>query len=590
MVISLILDLILAALVLFITAFSAAPIVFSACPGARWLTKMSISFVMGFALIEMAAIACSILGIHSLWLQCGVVLAGLAWFFCNWKKILSRKAIVLDREDGAVLAIATLYLVVCLFFFDRIILWMGGDSLAHAEVIRMLLDGAVLPVSIPPFGSYWEYYPKGFHLFCYPWASVFPILNVVQTIPVLITTVTPVLLYSVARELSRKDEAIYVFILACVVFSAPYSNLIWAGYPTITAEMFLVAAMLSIIIDKRLLPVFLLGVLFSHARLLALSIAVLLFWLIGTRLSRCLPDLRKREFALIAASAIVAVAMACLVLPIHRPEFLISIVSSHSTASEYAARWYPAFLSLFGAAIAFFRRDRMGLLALCWAAAVSCVVLLVDVGLLSIIGTADRLLLDLYLPLSLLAAAALSRMDGSDGRIRAAFILILVLCGFLGMGAVFHSYTASWAMPSADYDAIQWLGKQNFSDALCINLDETGAWIYPLTGMTVVNRRIIPDVKTIKLSTVREIIADPNSDAVMSALKRSGYVRSLIYVSYESLSNPRYVPPFSKYSRAFPHVNLSFSRNSYDLVYDRGAHIYGFPRGAFSAQIGAKIN
>lgn len=581
MVISLILDLILVALVLFITALSAAPIIFSACPGARWLTKMSIAFVTGFALIELAGILCSFLGFHSLLLQLGVVIAGLAWFFCNRKKILSRKAIALDREDGAVLAIAALYLVACLLFFDRIIIWMGGDSLAHAEVIRMLLDGNVIPVSVPPFGSYWEYYPKGFHLFSYPWASVFPLPNIVQTIPVLITTITPLLFYSVARELSRKDEAIYVFILACVVFSAPYSNLIWAGYPTITAEMFLVAALLSVIVDKRLLPVFLAGVLFSHARLLALTIVVLLFWLIGSRMSSSLPDKRKRQLALIAAAGIMAVASACLILPIHRPEFLVSIVSSQSTASEYAARWYPAFLSLFGAAIAFFRRDRMGILALSWAAAVSCVVLLADVGLLSFIGTADRLLLDLYLPLSLLAASALSRMDGSDSRIRASFILILVLCGFFGMGAVFHSYTASWAIPSADYDAIQWLGKQNFSDALCINLDETGAWVYPLTGMTVAHHRMLRPDRGIGLGAIRSIIANPARPGVIKALNASGYNRSLIYVSYVSLARQGYVPPFAQHSGKFPSVNLNFSKDSYDLIYDKGARIYGYPRGAF---------
>ena len=180
-----------------------------------------------------------------------------------------------------------------------------------------------------------------------------------------------------------------------------------------------------------------------------------------------------------------------LALSAHKPEFLISIFTNQNLAGEYAARWYPAFLSLFGAVIAFSRRDRMDILALSWAGAVALMVLLADTGPLRFVGSADRLLLGLYLPLSLLAASALSKMDGAGPKVRAGFMLVLILCGALGMGAVFYSYAGSWAIPQEDYRAIMWLGEQNYSDALCINLDETGAWVYPLTGMQVANPRMI---------------------------------------------------------------------------------------------------
>jgi len=586
MVMDLILEVILAFVVLSITTICAAPIVFYMASRARWLTRIALSFVLGFTLITLAGILSAFLCVNPMMLQGGVVLVGFGLFLRDRKKIAGSKERRLDLEDWMALAIGSLYLFLCLFFFDRIIIWMGGDALAHAEIIRMLLDGKTVPISVPPLGSYWEYYPKGFHLFSYPWAKAFPILDVLRTIPILITAVTPVLLYSIARELGCRVEAIYAFILACFVFPAHYSYLIWAGYPSVTAEMLLVAALLSLLVEKRLLPILLLGVLFCHGRLLALSCGVLLLWMAVTRLSCYRPTTRTGYAALIAVASIAVSIAAGLALSAHRPEFLISIFTNQNLAGEYAARWFPAFLSLFGAVMAFSRRDRIDLLALSWAGAVALMVLLADTGQLRFVGTADRLLLGLYLPLSLLAASALAKMDGAVPKVRAGFMLVLILCGALAMGAVFYSYTGSWAITEDDYNAITWLGEQNYSDALYINLDETGAWVYPLTGMHVASPRVwAAAVVPFDGSLTQKIIANPGSSEVIEALRGSAYNRSLIYISNVSLSRPGYVPPFAENSGIFPAVDLSFPLESYDLIYSSGAYIYGFPKGAFSSEI-----
>ena len=39
---------------------------------------------------------------------------------------------------------------------------MAGDAVAHAEMMRMLIDGQTLPIKLPMLGYYWEYYPKDF--------------------------------------------------------------------------------------------------------------------------------------------------------------------------------------------------------------------------------------------------------------------------------------------------------------------------------------------------------------------------------------------------------------------------------------------
>ena len=587
----LILDILLTLSVLGTTTICAAPIVSSMAPEARWLTKMALSFVLGFTLITLAGIFSAFLGVNPMMLQGGVVLAGFGLFLHDWKKIAGVGGGRLDREDWTALAIGSFYLLLCLFFFDRIIIWMGGDALAHAEIIRMLLDGKTVPVSVPPLGSYWEYYPKGFHFFSYPWARAFPILDVLRTIPILITAVTPLLLYSIAREMGRREEAIYAFILACFVFPAHYSYLIWAGYPSVTAEMLLVAALLSVLVEKRLLPILLLGVLFSHGRLLALACGVLLLWMAVTPLSRYRLTTRACYAALVTVACITVGIAAGLAISAHRPEFLISIITNQNLAGEYAARWFPAFLALFGAVIAFSRRDRIDLLALSWAGSVALIVLLADTGPVSFVGSADRLLLGLYLPLSLLAASVLSKMDVAGPRVRAGFMLVLLFSGALGMGAVFHSYEGSWAIPQEDYKAIMWLGEQNYSDALCINLDETGGWVYPLTGMQVAYPRTMTEAMApFDWNLKQKIITDPGSLDAIKALRRSGYNRSLIYISNVSLSRPGYVPPFAEYLGVYPAVNLSFPEESYDLIYSRGAYIYGFPKGAFSSEISKHRN
>jgi hypothetical protein len=257
-----------------------------------------------------------------------------------------------------------------------------------------------------------------------------------------------------------------------------------------------------------------------------------------------------------------------LFIPIHRPEFLSNVFSSRSLSSEFIAIWYPAFLALFGAGIAIFRREKLDRLAIGWASAVALIVLLADIGPLSFVGTADRLLLVLYLPLSLFGAVALSRMDGGDRKVRFLFLLLLILVGSAAMGGIFYSYAESWRMPQEDYNAIMWLSGLNLSDAICINVDETGAWVYPLAGIPVAMPR------GSKFALSEGIIKDPGDPAVLEGLRRIENQIVLIYVSSVSIMYPGLVPPFREYESTYPNVNMSFPSADYELIYNKGAKIY----------------
>jgi hypothetical protein len=573
----LILHILLALAILGVTVICGLPLVRSA--GTRSLTRIALSFALGYVLLSTAGIAGALVGIDTIVPQVCTVIA--CAFLCARFYVHHRSeahgpgSLDLDRDDRIVLCVGALYLIIVILFFDRLGQWMGGDAVAHAEMVRMLLEGQTLPVGLPRLESYWEYYPKGFHYYAYLWAKAFPILDVIQTVPIVITAVTPLLLYALVREMKQDAASAYTFVLACLAFPAHYSYLIWGGYPSAAAEMLLVAAVLAAVVRRWALLVLLPGILLSHARLLALAIGVLFCWGQTEWLRR---HLTARHQIVIFGGLVALVAA---YLSIHRPEYLVSVFSDRGLASEFVARWYPALLALFGGAIALVRRGKLDRLALAWAGAVIFIVLLADSGPLRFVGTADRLLLVFYLPLSILAALALCRMDGGDTRMKAAFLLVLIAIGSASMGIVLYSYAGAWGLPQEDYDAIMWLSGQNLSDAVCINLDETGAWVYPLTGIRVANPRMGPGAPPFDRNLIPKIIADPGSPDVTRALCSVG-ARYLIFISSVSISRPGYVPPFAEYSQIYPVVNMNFSEDSYDLIYQNGTYIFGFPKGAFS--------
>ena len=538
--------------------------------GRRTLTRISLSFALGYVLLATAGMFGSQLNMNPIILQIFVAMAGvilcIRFYFLNRSELKGSVFLDFDRKDWIVLGSFSIYMFICILFFDRLVIWMAGDAVAHSEMIRMLIDGQTLPIKLPLLGNYWEYYPKGFHYYAYFWTKAFPLLDVVQTVPALINAFTPMLLYSILREIGQDSASSYAFLLSSFAFSTHYSYLIWGGYPSAAAEMLLVAAVLACILKMRIILIALfLGMLFSHPRILALGVGFLLFWWLAEDLRQ---RLSSRHFYMLASCFLFLVAA---YVSMHRPEYLVSIFSDQDLASQFVARWYPGLLALFGAAIAAVRGGQLNRMALLWAGSWILAVLMADSGLLSILGTADRLMLSLYLPLSILAALALERMDGGDLRIRASFLLVLIAVGAASMGLVLYSYAGSWGLPQEDYDATIWLSGQNLSDAVCINVDEIGAWIYPLTGIPASNARIAATGFAYGLP--ERIRIDPGNSTVVGELRSIGHENVLIYVSSVSLLRPGHTPPFAGHG-PFPLLNLSYPEEVYELLYDKGARIY----------------
>jgi len=561
-------DILLALATISVTIVCGFPIVRNAV--TCFMTRVVLAFALGYVLISTAGIVGVLLRIDPIVPQICVVLAGAILSakssFLNRSDVNGLVSLDLDRDDWIILGSGALYLIICILFFDRLVMWMAGDAVAHAEMVRMLLDGQTLPIGLPLIANPWEYYPKGFHYYAYFWAKTFPIINVIQTVPVLITAATPLLLYSIVREMKQDAASVYAFLLACFAFSAHYSYLIWGGYPSAAAEMLLVAGVLAAVLNMRLLLLVLsLGAFLSHPRIFVLGMALLLFWILAEQLRL---HLSARRLCLFSGGLLVLGAS---YLSIHRPEYLASVLSDQDLASQFVARWYPALLSLFGGAAAAVRRERIDRIVLIWAGLWILIALLADFGPLSLLGPTDRLLLSIYLPFSLLAALALSRMDGGNARIKASFLMILIAIGAASMGLVLYSYEGSWGLPQEDYDAMMWLSGQNLSDAVCINVDETGAWVHPLTGIPNSCPRGTPNGFSWGLAD--RIRLDPSNRTVLDELRCVGHQNVLIYVSSVSVLRPGHTPPFAGHE-PFPLVNSSYPETDYELLYDKGARIY----------------
>ena len=595
-----------ALIILSLTVLCGAPFVYHLNKNNNIITKLSLSFVIGYTLLSLTGLLANIVGINPFFAQLSVLFLSAIGFFVlardRFLGIKFRSDIKIrqrfEKEDALVLVFGLIYLLGCLYFFDSIIMWMGGDAQGHASIIRYLLDGSSVPVSVHPFGTYWECYPKAFHLYSYFWASLLPVemLKLIQVVPVIITTVTPLLIYSVVREFGKREIALYAFVIACFCFIQHSSYLIWAGYPAATAEMLLVGIILAILVDRRFLPLLIIGIAFTHTRFLVYCAAIVFAWAGIECVLRDKGEWKNKKYlafySLVAVAGIIiffiVIKTGILECNVHSPRFLTELATNRELTMEYIARWYPAILSVVGMVVAVFKRDKLDRFVFAWIAAILSLVILVDTGLLDLPISADRAFTKLYMPLSILAAYPVyavhryltdsaNNMGTNKKQMKVVLVLaiMLLLIGGISTGVVFKSYVDSWALPEADYQAMVWMNEQRFENAICINLDTVGRWIYPLTGIPVSNPRSVP-----RPDVTREgqVIGHPNEPATPDRLYNDSlrYEHVLLYVSNVTNTRPGHRPPFTIFDECYPKVNVSnFNATFYDLIYG-GDNAYVF--------------
>ena len=624
-----------AGIILFLTVLCGAPFVYHYLnKNNNIITKLSLSFVIGYTLLSLTGLLANIVGINPFFAQLLLLFLSAVSFFVlarnrfsgiKFRSDTQLKTIWvsgrLETEDKLVLVFGLIYMLGCLYFFDSIIMWMGSDAQGHASIIRYLVDGASVPVSVYPFGAQWDYYPKAFHLYAYFWASLLPIgmIRLIQAVPVIITTVTPLLIYSVVRESGKREIALYAFVIACFCFVQHSAFLIWGGYPAGAAEMLLVGIVLAILVDRRFLPLLLLGIAFTHTRFLVYCAAIVFVWIVVESIFRLYrgewktnsgdKTNTKKHLAFYSVVAVAGIGIAIIAFfiliktgilqynAVHSPLFLTELATNRELSLEYIARWYPAVLSVVGMVVAAFKRDKLARIVFAWFGGIIAVVILVDTGLLNLPISVDRAFTKLYVPLSILAAYPIYAVqryltvtnfansnknknkndsrgkdkgrdkDRKQTKVVLVLAIMLLLIGGVSTGVVFKSYVDSWAIPEADYRAMGWLNEQRFDNAICINLDTVGRWIYPFTGIPVSNPRSVP-----RPDVTREgqVIGHPNEPATLERLYNDSlrYEHVLLYVSNVTNTRPGHKPPFSRFNEHYPNVNVSnFNATFYDLIY-----------------------
>ncbi|MBN1166718.1 MAG: hypothetical protein JXA44_06250 [Methanospirillaceae archaeon] len=569
-------DIILAFCAICITTGTGGGFVFFFLKERDLLTRIILSFVFGFVLLSLSGILAYFLSLSPVLLQVCIIIPGCILLCIAWRR--TPGYLLPDRWDKAVLILTGVYILVLIGIFSTIILWRAGDLLVHASIVRMILDGASVPVSIYPLGSAWEYYPKGFHYYTAFFTHFFPLEQTITIIPVLITAITSLLLYCIVRKYYPGWCATAAFILACFCFPQHYDNLIWGGYPSAAAQMLFVAIILALILKERIVILLLAGLVVTHTRFLIYLAPVLVVW-IGNEWMIRKEILKKERIYILIGAGLLILTVICIPLMLSATSYIFWTFSDKTMATEFITKWVFILLAIPGILIAYYRFFAMERLALAWIAGLCMVVLLVDSEIL-IITTATRVIAQLYLPLAFFAALALSYMTWQlrETHIRTILSILLIIVGIGSMGAVFMSYSNSFALPEDDYQAMQWLRDQPFPQPVCINTDPTGNLVYPLTGIPVSDPVLIPKPHSSPAGSwsgiTSLIISDPTNPEILNHTANLPFHPVLLYISSISRSDPDYRPPFfNVYDGEYTDVNISALGERYEIIYDKGAAI-----------------
>ncbi|HWQ65289.1 MAG TPA: hypothetical protein VN372_00285 [Methanospirillum sp.] len=538
--------------------------------GGMGLSQHVLGVLTGICLLSLVGGASEISGFDPLYLQGLILILGIGvglYLLIKEQMPLTSRSVRFIIPSG----------FFCLFlwtFFCLIGTWMGGDTVAHASIIRLLIDHHQIPLSIPPLGSYWEYYPKGFHLFAYVFAKGFGILPVIQTVPVFLTALLPLTVSAILLERDQEDAAWYALLFG--LFCVPQISvaLIWGGYPSITAGVLIAGTVLAYHVDKRLIPLFGAGILIIHSREFALFLAALagiciVSWIIDR-------STRLQMYMILVGAGITAVVLSFLSIPTLL-NYLHPALADPTTIASQAIRWYWVFPAICGIGVAILSHGVKGRDLLGWLIGPFFFLLIVLATNQTDPFPPERILTDIAVPLVGMGGITLAAMArGAESPKFGGFLsVLLILMGLFILGSIFGTYMSIWALPKEDHNALSWLSDQNYANGILINLDETGSWAYPLTGIPVSHPRVIPSIEY----GDRLVYAKPWTIVQISNIswiqgKTKGYDPVLVYKSSVSSTRPGFTPPFAEYPFVYPDGTINLSPGSYSLLYDKGTQIY----------------
>ena len=544
--------------------------------GGTGFTRHILGFGAGISLISLSGFFSLLFGINPIILQMVVIFIGAGIF----SYLLYQKRLVLTSPDLSLLIPAGVFCLIFWTFFSFIGFWMGGDGIAHASIIQLLMDNKDVPVSFPPFGSYWEYYPKGFHLYTLPFASIFGSMQAIMSIPVFLAAAIPVTLSAILVHCNRRTAAWFTLVGGLFCIPQIWAALIWAGYPSLTAGLLIVCGVLAYLVDKKLVVLFCLAILVIHAREALLFVAAIGGIAVAEWYYHAPSGRKKTGFMIILGIASALLGVFGL---LHSTGTLLITLSDPGSFAMQLIRYYWVFPVIFGFGLLLFNEGREREIILGWSCGLSFFLLLVMAMGLESSFPPVRILTDLTIPLAALfgiTLAALVRgfavtIDAKQGR--CIGLVLLLLIGMVITGGIFGYYYMAWALPREDYSAMLWLSQQDYSDGLVINVDETGGLAYPMAGIAVSHPRVVPGIEVTNPIYTPPWTMESLHDVDKVRNLTGEYDPVLVYVSSTSLLNPGYTSPFSEYPYPYPDGTISLP-GDYSIIYDEGTRIYLFTR------------
>ncbi|MBU0708115.1 hypothetical protein KKG41_07175 [Patescibacteria group bacterium] len=496
----------------------------------RPAAKIALSYAVGFSMLSLAGLLSAAIGGSVFAVQLMVFLVS-AGYVVRYKRLPGK----LEKADKKALLVSSVAVIIFTCLLSQIPTWMAGDTLERAIEIRMFLEGEDIPVSVFPFGSYWAQYPKAFQAYTFFWVKLLgvEITEALKIIPILMSVYAPLGLYAIVREHGEKNAALYALAISCFGFIPHTAMFVWGGYTTLAGEMMLVAVILALIVEKRLLPILVGGLLFSHPRLLFFTVLIIGAWqsihMMGA----------KRKLGVLGVMVLFVMVLAIGSMlyktsySVKTPTETKSIIEAKTIDLDFALTWFFGLTAGFGLLYGIKRRSKLDILVIAWIISLTALALIVDLGVISRHRLSiDRILTELYLPLSVLGGYVFVILDRKLKLRNGGFVLLsgIIVFGILASYMFVSGYYEPWSLPKPDYNAFTWLGEQGYDNTLLINLDSTGMWAYPISGIELVD----PFMFTYNPPQyVKELAANASSENSLDDIEglSQGYGRTLVYVS-----------------------------------------------------------
>jgi len=543
------------------------------------ISKAVVSFAFGFGVIALTGIIGSLIGAYFFVLPAIVVGLLILIFVSGFKKnsIKLGEGIRNLRVDPVLCLFGALAALLLLYLFSQIIMWTAGDGTFHSSVIRLIVEGEKVPLRFTPkSGEGYAFYPKLFHYYVAFLVNFFgsDIIQTMKIIPILIVMMISFAIYAIAKELDLTDPIpLFAFMVSFALWKHLYP-LIWMGYAQLSADFFLTALIISLYLESksgfRGYSVFLFIFLYlSHPRHFLYSIP-LVVWILISKIQG--PTFRNFILSLlisIGAISLLLIILGRLGFP-HYPAYITRLATGVESPIEFMFLWNLGLLFIFGAYISIIRRTPEDWLLLLIFFSWLSIALLIDSSIFRIDIPDKRSYSKLFIPVSIFTAIFFNKVTpGIRNRVKIYLVGAdtFLLFSFLIISAFINAPLLGWVMAEADYNAMKTLeGKTG----ICVNVDPTGRWVYPVAGVKVTNSR---GAKILNNSELEQLIWHPSSTETYRLLDnlKDQYGSVYIFISKRTREHPGYL----LFGLTYPEINERefIESERYSIIYDEGALI-----------------